>query len=79
MWVSPHLLMFTIYFVGSGGSCIGFLTRDPSLIWNTDCVDLLLVFEGLGPLLCSMRHNSGLAIHLVFGVQPTRSTQKLAT
>ena len=35
MRVSPHLLKFTTYFVGSSGQLSQDLTRDPSLIWNT--------------------------------------------
>ena len=35
MWVSPHFFQLTIFFSGQVASFFGFLTRDPSLIWNS--------------------------------------------
>jgi len=36
MWISSNLLKLTIYFVGSCCQLVGFLSRDPSLICNTE-------------------------------------------
>ena len=36
MWISSNLLKLTIYLSGYVASFVGFLTSDPSLIWNTD-------------------------------------------
>ena len=35
MWASPHILKFTIYFLGSGGQFSQGFDPRPSLIWNT--------------------------------------------
>ena len=35
MWVSPQLLKFRFILSGQVANFLGFLTRDPSVIWNT--------------------------------------------